>query len=302
VNLRSIESICNHDRRRHSFRVRIRLPIQHHRQRKRLRGTSGNFRGTSEGNFRGRGALRDVVRHPHRNSPRESAHLLIQWAWSNRFLTSYHISPSPKPPEAPHFVPYLSVTEAPDEGPMGHEMLYAYDTNNGNSAFHSFGPESHGAVARLEELLDIPMSGKNGYGLGNIKSPDDLRQQYASFTIQLNPEDTQKAIQFIKDLKAVNYLTYARNCTSTCADILRKLKLHQLGEIVPQALFYNFAREHGNENVPYPAQHGTDYGQPRAGHDPFQLLFLTIQHCHAETASWAENGKPTGTTTTTVCN
>jgi hypothetical protein len=41
-------------------------------------------------------ALRDVVRHPHRNSPRESAHLLIQWAWSNRFLTSYHISPSPE--------------------------------------------------------------------------------------------------------------------------------------------------------------------------------------------------------------
>lgn len=189
-----------------------------------------------------------------------------------------------------------------NEGPAGHEMLYAYDTSNGNSAVHSFGPESHTMAARVAELFDIPIQGTNSYGLEDIKSPDDLRQHYASFTVQLNPEETEKAIEFIKDLKDNNYLTYGRNCTSTCADILRKLKLHKWGEIAPQALFYNFASEHGNNSVPYPAQHGTDYGKPRAGYDPFQLLFLTIQHCHTETATWTENGKDTGTTTITVCN
>jgi hypothetical protein len=75
-----------------------------------------------------------------------------------------------------------------------------------------------------------------------------------------------------------------------------------MGRNRPQALFYNFANEHGNKNVPYPAQHGADYGKPRAGYDPFQLLFLTIQHCYTETAKWTENGKATGTATIRVCN
>jgi RHS repeat-associated protein len=80
-----------------------------------------------------------------------------------------------------------------NEGPAGHEMLYAYDTSNGNSAVHSFGPESHGVAARMGELFDIPISGKNGYGLEDIKSPDDLRQHYASFTVYMGGTALQRA-------------------------------------------------------------------------------------------------------------
>jgi plasmid stabilization system protein ParE len=155
--------------------------------------------------------------------------------------------------------------------------------------------------ARIGELFDLPVRGKDSYGLEDIKSPDDLRQHYA-FTIQTNPEETERAIQIIKDLKADDYLTYARNCTTTCADILRKLKLHQNREIIPQALFYNFAEEHGNSSIPYPAHNGTDYGKPRGGYNAFDLLYLTLKTCHTQTAHWTENGKDTGTTSITVCN
>jgi len=49
-------------------------------------------------------ALRDVVRRSHGDGARKSGHLLESGA-GGRFLSSYHISPSPKFPKFPKFRP-----------------------------------------------------------------------------------------------------------------------------------------------------------------------------------------------------
>jgi RHS repeat-associated protein len=166
-------------------------------------------------------------------------------------------------------------------GPGGHAMLLAYDQSNGNSAVQSFGPADHSNMTELKMAVGIPVPGTANYGFADIKSADQLRQEYSSVTIQTSPEETEKAIQYIKNHSDGNYDTYTNNCTTTCARILRLLNLHAWGEFIPRSLFDNVVDQYSHTapktNMPWVEQHGRDYGNPRSGYDAFQLLYLSIQ-------------------------
>jgi hypothetical protein len=167
-----------------------------------------------------------------------------------------------------------------DGGPAGHAMLLAYDPQSGKSAVQSFGPANHSDATEIKMAVGISVPGTANYGFSDIKSADQLRQDYTSITIQTSPEDTQKAIQYIKTHSDGNYDVYTNNCTTTCAKILRDLKLYKYAPILPNALFVTLADQYSHKNfvLPNPGpQHGKDYGNPRSGYDAFDLLFRSIQ-------------------------
>ena len=160
-------------------------------------------------------------------------------------------------------------------------MLLAYDQSNGKSAVESFGPANHSNLTELAMAIGIPVAGTANYGFADIKSADQLRQEYSSVTIQTSPEETEKAIQYIRNHSDGHDDTYTNNCTTTCARILRLLNLHAWGELVPRVLFDNVVDDYSSTapktQMPWVEQHGRDYGKPRAGFDTFQLLYLGIQ-------------------------
>jgi hypothetical protein len=168
-----------------------------------------------------------------------------------------------------------------DSGPAGHAMLLAYDQQNGNAAAHSFGPANHSVGTEL--TMAVPFTsvpGTENYDFSNIQSADQLRQEYVSITIQTSPEETEKAIQFMKAHPDGNYKTYSNNCATTCANILRYIQLIDSQAITPAAFFsdltYKFGKTYYNPVVNAP-QYGKDYGNPRTGYDAFRLMFMTLQ-------------------------
>jgi len=184
-------------------------------------------------------------------------------------------------------------------GIAGHIVLLAYDQQTGDSAVKSFGPANHGTASRAEELLSIPVPGKDNYGFENITSADQLRQQYASLTIQTSPGETQQAIQYIRTHPGGKYVTLGNNCTTTCTVILRKLRLYSYAPVSPNAFFTTLADQyskhsqfHWPNNVP---QNGVDYGNRRPGYNQFDLLLTAIQrqqeHVTHKLCWTDENGK-----------
>ena len=185
-------------------------------------------------------------------------------------------------------------------GVAGHAVLLAYDQQSGNSAVQSFGPANHDALTRVEEGLGMSVDGTDNYGFNNVTSADQLRQQYTSITIQTSPEETQAAIQYIRTHPDGKWSALGENCTTTCARILRKLQLYRYAPVSPNALFTTLADQYSKHsqfqwpnNVP---RNGVDYGNPRPGYDPFDLLFLSMQkQLHEKVTTricWTdENGK-----------
>jgi RHS repeat-associated protein len=163
-------------------------------------------------------------------------------------------------------------------GMAGHTMMLAYDQSTGDSAVQSFGPVSHSASSEAEMGLGIAVSGTGNYGFADIKSADQLRQDYASITIQTSPEETQKVIQYIRTHSDGDYATYSNNCTTTCGKILRSLSLYKKNSITPKGFFTDLLQQYGSSKNPATIQYGQDYGKPRSGYDAFQLMFLGIQN------------------------
>lgn len=163
------------------------------------------------------------------------------------------------------------------DGTAGHAMLLAYDPGSGASAVQSFGPANHGVLTRIAELFSLPVKGADNYGLQEIKSADQLREQYASITIQTSPEETQEAINYIRTHPGGNYVTLGNNCTTTCARILRHMKLLQTRDIHPGGLFSHAARSYSTQGNPLFPRVGKDYRNPRRGFNYFDLMFRVIQ-------------------------
>jgi len=164
-------------------------------------------------------------------------------------------------------------------GIAGHTMMMAYNQATGDSAVQSFGPASHSAASEAEMGIGIGVQGTANYDFSNINSADQLRQDYASITIQTSPEETQKVIQYIRTHSDGDYKTYSNNCTTTCAKILRTLSLYKKDSITPKGFFTDLLHQYGaTKSVPNTIQHGMDYGKPRSGFDAFGLLFLSIQN------------------------
>src|SRR6185437_16868320 len=91
-----------------------------------------------------------------------------------------------------------------------------------------------------------------------------------------------------------NYTTYGKNCTTTCAVILRKLHLYTYAPISPNEFFTTLADQYSKHsqfrwpnNVP---QNGMDYGTPRIGYDAFEMLYRTIHEHVTHKFIWDGNG------------
>jgi hypothetical protein len=150
---------------------------------------------------------------------------------------------------------------------------------------------------------------------------DELRQQYAALTIQTTPEQAQAVIDYCKRLPATGETDWWKllgpNCTTVCRDALKAGRVipRDLGSIAPEELWDALYRAYGDPSkityhsvsnrdgdhwqFPiYPHQQGTGYGRPRYGINPFVFI---LQSCTVTTATWYENGKYAGTTTSTNC-
>jgi len=172
----------------------------------------------------------------------------------------------------------------------GHTMLLAYNQQTGDSATRSFGPD-HSRANTLETAIGIPVPGTDRFGYENIKSPDDLRNNFTSYTIQTTPEEAQEVIDAIRAHPDGDYTTYWNNCTTTCSKLLRLIKQTSSHATTPFAFFQDiWGQEHGGTGRSvHSFTNGQDYGHPR--YDPFQMFFWLM----------GSNDQSSVTTTSTNC-
>ncbi|MEO6807237.1 MAG: RHS repeat-associated core domain-containing protein [Edaphobacter sp.] len=186
----------------------------------------------------------------------------------------------------------------------GHIMYEAANQATGDAAAMSFGPVHDGStVTQGLTLIGSPVNSTNTFSL--TMTPDELRQNYASLTIQTRPEDTQKVIDFIRNLStAANpYELYKTNCTTVCVEALKIIGIlpSTNQDWSPQGLWSTLFANHAgsywqNTSGWTGSQPGTNYGQqPSTNYDPFQLLNLLSKHC---TDSWDNSSS----TLTSTCN
>ena len=169
-------------------------------------------------------------------------------------------------------------------------MLLAYNQNTGDFAIKSFGPKNgRDAGTMAQEVVGASVPGQEMYGLADLKSADDLRNNYSSLTIQTSPEVAQQAIDSIRSNPSGDYNLYTNNCTSTCAKVLADIKLidSSLGSgtlgMRPVGLWNLMYDRYGNhgpgwdsETMSAPEQRGKDCGRPRYPTNPFDFSWLLL--------------------------
>ena len=154
-------------------------------------------------------------------------------------------------------------------------MFAANNPTTGESAVMSFGPEKNDVFAAVGETASTKT-------FGLPMSVDDLKSNYTSLTIQTNPEDAQKVIDFIKNLSTSNTPyeamaeSYKENCATVCREALKIIGLlnGKDNTFSPTGLWQDVYKH--QVKGPYPAggglydpKKGRDYGQPRYGVNPF---------------------------------
>jgi RHS repeat-associated protein len=170
-----------------------------------------------------------------------------------------------------------------ETGSAGHFWLAAADPSTGQGAVMDFGPLKYGdardEAVEAMEVQGLPVPGDTNYG-NHMLSLDEVRRDYASLTIQTSPEDTQKAVQAIKDFNAGNHMyilfgngiSSANNCTTVCRDVLNKILKINNSRIKPKSLWEDLYKKWGQGGkVPDPPQHNKDYGNPRYRTDSFSI-------------------------------
>lgn len=179
----------------------------------------------------------------------------------------------------------------------GHILFAAENQQSGDAAVMSFGPIREGFGDAERTLAGLPQVSTSEFGLAGLTA-DQLRQQYASLTIQTTPEEARQVIDWIKqhggvEALAGGYMLYDQNCTTVCRDALKMINKLVQGnkDWTPsrlwKTLFSNYAHPYWQNNFNWTAsQPGIDYGQPRGGYDPFRLLELLSKQC---TDSWDDN-------------
>jgi Domain of unknown function (DUF4105) len=116
---------------------------------------------------------------------------------------------------------------------------------------------------------------------------DDMRQHYASLTIQTNPEDAQKAITAINSFNGQDpdYELYSNNCTTVCRDVLHKILKLDSASIKPSSLWAEIFRKWSNAALTQKpgskpptvqSKPGKDYGQPRFATNTFDFVWLLM--------------------------
>jgi RHS repeat-associated protein len=171
-------------------------------------------------------------------------------------------------------------------GSPGHTMLLAYNQQSGDSAIRSFGPDYANGATVLGTLVGTP--GTDSFGFQNINSPDQLRANFASITIQTTPEEAQAVINEIRQHPDGNYSILSHNCTTTCSKLLRSIGKTRSHSLSPVGFFNElYAEQHGTNTgrAIRSFNMGQDYGNRRLGCDPFQLFFNDIPQQHEKVTS-----------------
>jgi RHS repeat-associated protein len=183
--------------------------------------------------------------------------------------------------------------ESASTGVPGHTMLLAYNQATGDSATRSFGPD-HSVANTIETGIGWPVPGTDRFGYEDIKSPDDLRNNFTSLTIQTTPEEAQEVINAIRTHPDGDYTTYWNNCTTTCSKLLRMIGKTSSHSLTP----FSFFQDVWGQDKPFgPGRNvksfdrGKDYGHPRPGYDAFQMFFWLM----------GSNDKSSVTATATNC-
>ncbi len=173
----------------------------------------------------------------------------------------------------------------------GHIMFMAENTQNGQAAVMSFGPTEKDIITGLGG----PVGDTKSYGLANM-SVSDLRDTYASLTIQTSPEEAQQIIDFIKNFSTSEnpYELYKQNCTTVCVEalkIIQKLEGNNK-DWRPTQLWDDLWSQYANPDTwggyyfgPPQSTPGVEYGYQEGGFSPYFLLWILSTAQDAEPSS-----------------
>lgn len=169
-------------------------------------------------------------------------------------------------------------TTAGDFSSGGHIMFVAENQQNGQAAAMSFGPTERNAITALSGTVGSTTT----FGLANM-SVSDLKQNYASLTIQTSPEEAQKVIAFIRSLPVdiTPYTLFSQNRATVCREtlkIIQKLAGNNK-DWTPTGLwkgvFAQYANSWWRNGFGYWAsQPGEDYGYHPNNYDPYMLVWI----------------------------
>jgi hypothetical protein len=195
----------------------------------------------------------------------------------------------------------------------GHILMTAENQQTGDAAVMSFGPIREGFGDAERTLAGMSQVSTSEFGLAGATA-DSLRQQYASLTIQTTPEEAQQVIDWINqhggvEALAGGYMLYDQNCTTVCRDALKMINKIAQGnnDWSPQGFwktaFSQYANPYWQNNFGWTgSQPGVNYGQPRGGYDPFQLLQILSQPDNSSVTTSQGEGTPCGGSTGNPCS
>jgi hypothetical protein len=87
--------------------------------------------------------------------------------------------------------------------------------------------------------------GTDSFGFQKIKSPDDLRRNFASITIQTTPGEAQAVIDEMPAHPDGNYSILSHNCTTTCRKLLPSIGKPVTHALSPLGFFEIYAEQDG---------------------------------------------------------
>lgn len=194
----------------------------------------------------------------------------------------------------------------------GHILFTAENQQTGAAAVMSFGPIREGLSDTMHTLAGDSVVSTSEFGLAGATA-DSLRQQYASLTIQTTPEEAQQVIDWINqhggvEALAGGYMLYDQNCTTVCRDALKTInKIAQGNNNWSPSSFWStafsqYANPYWQNNFGWTgSQTGVNYGNPRGGYDPFQLLQILSQPDNSSVTTSQGPGTPCGGSTGNPC-
>jgi RHS repeat-associated protein len=187
--------------------------------------------------------------------------------------------------------------------PAGHAVLLAYNQETNDSAIESFGPIHSSPIYSGESMYD--MSTKM------FPTAENLRDNYASITMQTTPEVAQQVIDFIREHPDPSTWTAVwPNCSSEVQKILKQFKLTNSNSLwagrTPKLLWASLLSQYNPTFAAFgvPPQQGRDDGNPRQGGglDMYDLLWMTIKGSEEQGTvttqqgdGWVNCGGSTGT-------
>ncbi|MES2222518.1 MAG: RHS repeat-associated core domain-containing protein [Acidobacteriota bacterium] len=195
--------------------------------------------------------------------------------------------------------------------PAGHAILFAYNQQTSDSAIESFGPVVSSPVYKGEAMFHM--------NTDMFPTAENLRDNYASITIQTTPEVAQEVISFIREHPDPSTWTepwnvFGPNCSSEVQKILKQFKLTNSNSLwagrTPKILWSTLLSQYNPTFAAFgvPPQQGRDDGNPRYnlganGFDMYDLFWMTIKGSEEQGTVTTQQGDgvPCGGSTGNPC-